>query len=367
MTSKLVSILPDEMHGVAFGYGLRGVGKSTFFAFLDDPALIAFLDFDDGKGEKLHKDLSFGLYVDVLAATTKRVGPTYKPIDLYTTFDAIVRGLEQAKYTVLIIDNIKPLEEALKAEVKRNPDAYGIGKNKQGVSNAVSGSMGGANPGAASLISGYVSTMHGKGIKLVCGIAHVKAPWQGGGPVVNKWRPHGLDHWQTMSILTLCFVASGRTNPYPPAAIVFKEQLAQMRYNRETRKSEIKQRLPMRLPVADSASLYDYWEHPADLEHPKPGEVPTKAELDMFGEKFSAEQLGYMRLSAELELKRERESGSSGNGFIDLVPVDPLTPEQLDLARTIKADGKNYSQVAAILTEKFRAEITREQVMEALG
>lgn len=51
----------------------------------------------------------------------------------------------------------------------------------------------------------------------------------------------------------------------------------------------------------------------------------------------------------------------------DLPPVPGITAEQLTMARDIKASGKNYSQVAAILTEKFGVEITREQVIEALG
>lgn len=51
----------------------------------------------------------------------------------------------------------------------------------------------------------------------------------------------------------------------------------------------------------------------------------------------------------------------------DLPPVPALTAEQLTLAREIKASGKNYGQVAGALSEHFKVEITREQVIEALG
>ena len=48
--SDYKSIMPNDMKGVGFGWGLSGVGKSYLFGRAEHPKLTCYLDFDDGKG-----------------------------------------------------------------------------------------------------------------------------------------------------------------------------------------------------------------------------------------------------------------------------------------------------------------------------
>lgn len=91
-----------------------------------------------------------------------------------------------------------------------------------------------------------------------------------------------------------------------PAALVQKEQLGLIAFNPETRQHEIRRRLPLRLPKATFAEIRRYLHVPADLTRPASGEVPTAAEVDPFSDKFSREQLEYMRLAAKIEANEEQ-------------------------------------------------------------
>ena len=75
--SDYKSIMPDDMKGVGFGWGLSGVGKSYLFGRAEHPKLTCYLDFDDGKGEQLHAIYKYAMYRDVNAEVAKKFPPFY--------------------------------------------------------------------------------------------------------------------------------------------------------------------------------------------------------------------------------------------------------------------------------------------------
>src|SRR3972149_9134618 len=115
---------------------------------------------------------------------------------MYEHLDKLLAEIKPDTFTHCILDNIDYIEQALTVEVKRDPDAYGITRNKAGVSNAVTGAFGGPYPGVNQLIAGLVTTLHAKGINVVSAIAHVKSVWGSGGIVPHKWRPRGAERWR---------------------------------------------------------------------------------------------------------------------------------------------------------------------------
>lgn len=332
----LKSIMPPEFAGVFYATGLRGVGKSTLMAQVERPELTCFLDFDDGKGRALDEQLHFGLYRDVMAEMTTIYGRVYKPQQMYEHLDKILKDIEPNKYTHCVLDNIDYIEQALTVEVKRDPDAYGITRNKSGVSNAVTGAFGGPYPGVNQLVSGLINTLHAKGIKVISAIAHVKNVWGAGGVVPNKWKPRGVERWQQMSILTLV-VIPGTPDPLPPAALIQKEALGKVGFDSTTLKFEKPQRrLPLRLPEANFDEIRKYLKKPADLKNPKPGEVPTFDEQQPFSDKFSKDQLAYMTMQAQIELGHDKEREA----------FSVVTPDLIEQAKSMIASGRSAKDTA---------------------
>lgn len=295
------SILPAELHGVAYISGLRGVGKSFLASQADVPALMCYIDLEE-KASAIHSMLKFGKYVSLTSEAARRNGATFKPLHLYDEIKRAFDAIELNTYTTLVIDNISPFEEALKSEVKRDPARYNIDPKK-----AESGAYGGANPGVHYLVSGYCNLAFSRGIRLVIAVSHVGNTWASGGIVPNKYRPKGVERWQELSVLSLVLIP-GAFVPVP-AALVQKEQLGSIRFNVETGEHEIQRRLPARLPKATFAEIRRYLREPADLVHPAEGEVPTDAERDPFSEKFSKEQLEYIKLSARIEARQGDDGG----------------------------------------------------------
>jgi hypothetical protein len=336
--------MPKEFAGVFYTTGLRGVGKSTLMAQVERPDLTLFLDFDDGKGLGLHEQLKFRQYQDVMADMTNEYGRVWKPIQMYQHLDKIIDGITKDEFTHCILDNIDYIEQALVVEVKRDPDAYNIARNKSGISNAVTGAFGGAYPGVNQLVSGLINILHSKGIRVVSAIAHTKAVWGAGGIVPNKYKPRGVERWQQMSILSLV-VIPGTPHPLPPAALVQKEALGKLSFDSTSGKFEKPiRRLPLRLPEANFEEIKKYLKKPADLRNPKPGEVPTIEEQSPFSDKFSREQLAYMTLAAQVELTRDKENGS---GF---APVDD---HKIAMAKQMLAAGKTVKETAKELGLKI--------------
>ncbi len=292
------------MCGVAYVTGLRGVGKSYLAAQADYPSNVLFLDFEE-KGAGIDAQLNFGKYVSVTAEVAREQKGLYKPKHVFPYLKTLISGIEQDRYTVAVLDNIQPFEEALAAEIKDTPAIYGI---KPG--NAESGAYGGVWPAVNFLVSNFCNLLYSKGIRLIIAIAHVKPAWVGGQPMPGKYRPKGVDRWQELSILSLVVVRGDE--PPVPSAIVLKEQLGRITCDPETGEFTMQRRLPLRLPRATFKAIRDYLDSPADLKNPKAGEVPTQEEIGPYQEKFDKEQLGFLQL---MKLSK-KEDGEESVGDI---------------------------------------------------
>jgi hypothetical protein len=275
----------------------RGCGKSYLAASADRPENILFVDFEL-KGQGIDSQLNFGKYLSITSMTATEKGFDYKPLDTWAVFKRELIKVEKGKYTVAILDNIDPLEAAMLAEAKKFPTMYNI--NPQ---NAITGAFGGAWPAVASLVSGVVNHLFGKGIRLVIATAHLKSPWAGGAPVLNAWRPKGIERWHELSILSLV-LTKGENSPQP-SALVMKEQLATATFNEKTQEVEIQRRLPLRIPRCTFAEIRRYLREPADLANPAKGETPDAEEAASYSDKFSRDQLFAIQLAQEVRLKGE--------------------------------------------------------------
>lgn len=351
------SILPDQLTGTMYVTGFRGRGKSTLAAHSEDPDLIAFYDFDDGKGLSLHKQLKFGLYRDMVGEGTAQYGPVMTSEQVYNFFHKAITDLPSGRFTVLVIDNIDWLERGLAWEVGQRPAAYGVDPAK-----AKSGSWGGVWPGVNNLVSSYISAIHGKGIRLVIAVAHIKTAWSPSGtPIPNKYKPRGVDRWQQMSALTIALIPGAE--PLIPVGIVYKQQLAITSYNRKTRKHETINPLPLRIPVCTFEAIRNYITSPADLSDPKAGEVPTEDELALFGEKFTKEQLTYIILAGQLKLKGL--DGSEEPTLPADFPQLAATPVDGQQAQEMLTAGTSPIDIAAHFSKELGVTINVGEVFRA--
>ena len=286
------SILPDELSGVAKITGYRGRGKSYFVSQLERPGLTAFFDFER-KGEGINSQLKFGLYVPV---TERAAGGA---LGIYDLFIREIAELPQDRFTHVILDNTAPLELAMRAEAARSAPKYakqfGMDAN-----NIVLNRYGGQGGVVNHLISEMIcNPLWAKGVKLISVTSHIKPRWAGGAQVVNSYNVKGADRWDELSILTLIIIP-GDFAPVP-SALVMKEQLGAITFDEESNDFTIRRRLPYRLPRATPQAIREYLMTPADLENPKPGEVPSEDEIKPFRERLDKEQISLVLAEIERE------------------------------------------------------------------
>lgn len=335
------SVLPSEMRGVMTVTGPRGVGKSFLCAQADNPALMAFFDFE-AKGEGIHNQLNFGTYRALTQEA--KVGD---PVDLYNiTMDAF-NTLPKDKYTVVVLDNISPLELAMNAEATRDAPRYAreFGLNLR---NIVAARFGGSRAIVNFMISTRISNvLHAKGVRLVIATSHVGSMWGLAGPVPNKFRTKGADRWQELSILSLILVKGDR--PPIPAALVQKEQLGTIRWDETLGEHIVSRRLPLRIPKCTFAEIRRYLAEPADLDNPAPGEVPTAEESDPFSETLSREQIAMQRMALESQQREEKGEDETMNVLqhppeIELPEVDEELVERIKSMHNGSASWADIAQ-----------------------
>jgi hypothetical protein len=300
---KMNSILLPTLKGVMFVSGYRGTGKTFLAAHSELPQNIAFFDFDEGKGEGLHKQLEFGYYKPV---------EENQPLKRADMFLSEIEKLEQNKYTICVIDNILPLEKALQSVVYRDSKKYA---NIYGYIQAdvMKDSFGKAR-GIVNDMTGdaIAKPLHAKGIKLIIVTSHIKSRYN----VPGKMDIQGRDRWQDLSILTLILL---RAESYPiPSAIVQKEALGNINISQnldyeaimrgDIPSHDISRRLPARLPKADWQSIRQYLYQGANLANPPEDEKLNLEESEPFSDKLSKEQVAYQLGILEKEKREEEEA-----------------------------------------------------------
>lgn len=303
--SNSLSILPGKFHGVCVIVGKRGSGKSWLASQFDDPSLTVMFNFDGDKGDGINDQLKFGEFHSVINESFKTGGG---PLGLWRAFESNVGNLPKDKFTVAIIDNVSPLELALKAEAARDTARYAreYGLNE---ANIRSGRFGGLSSVVNGLIPDKICIpLHSMGIRFIVVTSHIKPKWSTGGIVFNKYTAKGADRWQELSILSLILVPG--TYPPIPSAIVQKEQLGNIAWNPETKKFTKQRTLPLRLPIAEAESIYEYMANPADIKNPKPGEALDMDEYNMYSDELSKEQISTWEKSIEVaaEMRKEEEA-----------------------------------------------------------
>jgi hypothetical protein len=349
------SILPPEFRGVTFITGRRGVGKSFLAAQADIPDNVVYFDFE-AKAEGLHNQLHFGAYYPVTEMAVGRgvAGTWDVMLDL-------ISKLPLNRYTVAVIDNVSPLELAMKAEATRNAKLYAKEFSLQ-EGNITAGRYGGASSVVNFLVTDKIcAPLHAKGIQLIVVTAHVKPPWANGVPISNKWNSLGATRWQELSILSLVLVA-GEHAPVP-AALVQKEQLGSITFDAEQGEFVIQRRLPLRIPRCTFAEVKRYIREPANLANPAVGEKPSDDEYYQFSEELSKEQLSIMRMALEVEKRSaDEEAARSNNGgpligsleAFEVPPASPpveMTPELNKRILTLKAEGKSAQEIKKLLSD----------------
>jgi len=299
------SILPGRFHGISLIVGKRGAGKTWLSSQFENPEFTVMFNFDGDKGNGINDQLHFGEFHSVINESFKIGGG---PLGLWRVFEADVNDLPQDKFTVAIIDNVSPMELALRAEAARNMAQY-VKDYGLNLANVQSGRFGGLSSVVNGLIPDKVCIpLHNKGIRFIVITSHIKPKWGSGGIVFNKYTAKGADRWQELSILSLILVPG--TFPPTPSAIVQKEQLGNITWDSATKKF-IKQRtLPLRLPMAEADAIYDYMTNPANIKSPKPGEALDMEEYNMYSEDLSKEQISTWEKSLEVAetMRKEEEA-----------------------------------------------------------
>lgn len=279
------SIIPPDVKHLIFVTGHRGKGKTTFGLGVDDPNNILMLDYE-AKGEGLAVPLGVGSYHSVLDDCVEVFGFGYRAIHIYQRTKQILEAMPQGRFTTLLLDNGGILQDACRAEVERAPRAYGVDPEK-----AFSGAYGGAWPGVKFILKALFHLARSKGIEVIVVTFQPTGAWKDGKPLFNKFKTTDVGVWHEMSVLTLVLVDGLPEHVPAPSALVIKEQLAALTWNKETRTMDVQRRLPLKLPLASPSEVYRYLREPADLRHPKPGETPEQGEVDQWSVTFSKDQL----------------------------------------------------------------------------
>lgn len=302
------TILPPEMRGTMSITGLRGYGKSFLASQADLPNNIMFVDFEN-KGAGIDNQLQFGSYFAPVQESSD-------PLSLYRNVQSIVDSIEQDRFTVLVFDNVSPLELALNAEASNNAEKYSklYGLN---LKNIKAGRFGGTKAVTNFMISDMCNRIHGKGIKLIITTSHMSKRWSTGGIIPNKYNAKGADRWQELSILTLILI--GGKYPPIPSALVQKEQLGTISIDSNPNEEqlekmkrgeighEIARRLPPKIAKCNFQEIRHYLYHPANFGKLTDDEIPTEEEADPYRERLNKEQMTIVLAAADIQRKQEKE------------------------------------------------------------
>jgi len=275
--------------GVVVISGLWGLGKSTLAFTAERPDLTAVIDFDL-KGEAMARDYGIRFYA---APTT--VGSDPADYDVKSLADWFVEQLQAIPEgtTSLVLDNATWVEAGLGYLVAQNPAKYGVR-----AANAQTGKYGGVNPGITKLWANIVNYLRvKKGVRTIFAINHMTPPWVNHAPVLNKYVVRGNKVFRQLCICAFILVPPDIERggkPPVPSALVAKEAVASRRFDPERNEYVTQRALPMRIPVADWPHINAYFDHPADLQHPAPGETWSRFELNAYGDWLSREQVQWV-------------------------------------------------------------------------
>ncbi len=310
---------------IFFLTGSKGSGKTTgAFSFLkrEDYPKTFYVDTEDSASDVIEQNkklkLTLGHYVrayerlpkgiDIIGAIAKGQLPWVNPqqknafLQYYDWFIKMLdTDLVKDKYETFILDTVEPIEAAITAYVEE-------AKGKAGWSGVRAyGRM--ETEGVRPLLDNLIEGLASRGIKRIILTSHVKAVWIDNKPMPNKVEPGGrLALWSRISSCMFWLVPSDENDNGAPAALVLKA-----RFGRAEMDGDFVARrriLPRRMPVFSYRDMLQYEKSPANLVHPKDGEVPTPSETHMMSEFLTDEQMRLMVGNMEIELKQQANSGA---------------------------------------------------------
>jgi hypothetical protein len=201
------------------------------------------------------------------------------------------------------------MEAGLGYIVAQNPQQYGVHP-----ANVASGKYGGVIPGITKLWANVVAYLQSeKGVKSIFAINHMSPPWANGAPILNRYIIRGNKVFRQLCVCALVLVPAdiqrgGR--PPVPSALVAKEALAIRRYDADRDEFVTQRALPHRIPLCDWAHINAYFDHPADFQHPAPGETWSEFERGAYGDWLSEEQVEWVKTVQSYEEEGEAISPS---------------------------------------------------------
>ena len=355
------SILPADFNGVMDVTGAFGIGKTWLAVEADLPQNVVLFDYDHGKGAGLDAQLNLGLYMDMTKAVIGKPGAA-----LWEHSMKVFSELPQDKFTVAVLDDATTLMKSCKVYVQSHAALY---QTEYGIrSDFIERDTQGNARGIVNMeISKVINTLHNRGVRLVIVTHHLGAKYAAGVEVPNKFRIKGYKNWQQASILTIVLIPGDK--PPTPAGLIRKEQLGAIAVNRDPSPEELdamlagesghtkSRRLPFRMPECTFQKVRWYLRNPADLQKPAPGEEIRPAEVALYDESLSNEQIAFVSEAAKVELIRladERESAATPFGR-------PTVKPKTDPDAEIKAKAKEME------TDELTGTALAKAVAEAMG
>lgn len=294
---KQPSRIHSRFKGMALSAGFFGTGKTLFWLAAEHPENMCFIDLEM-KGRNHAEAYGIENYFSPPEEAAAIVGDEYKPIHLFQRVSQILASLPQERFTLVLLDGVKILQEGLAAEVERSPQSYGVKP-----ANAERGKYGGVYPGVGVIFTKYYAMCRAKGVQVLALTSELKSKWGNEGPILNKFEIAGVSALNKYSILSVLTVPGPAENLGVPSGLVLKESLAKIE------NGKIIRCLPVKLPKATMEEVYKYMDNPCDWASPKQGEVPTPEEMEPYSSFVGKEQMGLLK--AYLEAAR---SGALGEG-----------------------------------------------------
>lgn len=266
----------SALSGVILISGLWGAGKTTLGLSLTDPKDVVMWDLDQ-KSEVRAKELA----AEYHALTDLSVDPTEPNVEavikwLREQTAALTRGKK-----VLLIDNGSPLEEAFHSVVEKNPKKWRLNPE-----NVAAGRFGGSNPGVSKIWRNLIGYTQNLGFQCIVITMHMSELWAGGAPV-GKYKVKGNKVLTELANLSLVLMKSDKPNT-APRALVGKEALGMVTYQEGAFKSSMA--LPPVIPICTWPNIEHYIDIMPTRTKFTPEELPTRADLERYGQWLSDDQ-----------------------------------------------------------------------------
>ena len=293
--SQVESIIPPDVKHWILAGGPYGSGKTLFVTGIDAPQNTLMIDLES-KGENVAAQLGIENYFAPVQDAMTLAGFGAQSTLVFDRIKQIMEAIPIGRFTTLVLDGLSILQDGLLEKVKANPLAYGVG-----IENASTGKMGGAWPGVGKLLQAIANQARLKGIKVIGATAETKQKWGASGPILNKFEIKGQGDVHKMSVLTVLMVQGYPENCGAPSALVLKEALARVGW--EKGRQVVQKRIPLKLPLATMSEVYRYLKEPASYPNLKANEIPTEEEMEPYRPIIGKDQLAtYVKL---IDLARE--------------------------------------------------------------